>query len=576
MSITETSVDVDPFTVEIIRNATVAITDEMTEKLMRSAYNNIIYEALDFTVGLFDKDGTTLSIGLGLPMFMGGLGETVRAKIAYFGADLAPGDVLMTNDPYIMGSHLNHIILTTPIFHDGQLRAFASTMAHWQDIGGSLSGATTDIYSEGINFPIVKVYSAGVENTDITRMMRSNIRFPERAMGDFRAQLASIRTGERRLAVLFEKYGVHAVIRAWDDIREQSAIRARAAVAGIPDGRYEAEAFMDDDGVHIGEPVPLRVAVEIRGDTFTIDLSDVSAQVAGYYNSGETAGRSAAQVAFRCLTVPDLFPINDGIFAPLTTILPPGKIVSATRPAAMHLWMTVPMTIVDLIFRTLADAVPERTIAAHHADLLTTTFHGHRNDGRMFVLTEGVPGGGWGATLGADGMSATICINDGNTHNTPIESIENQIPVLIRRYELREDSGGPGRTRGGLGAVREYEALEPFKFNSGIERTQCAPWGLAGGHEGAPNGLEVVRDGQVMTFPNGKLASFGVEVGDRVRLLSGGGGGFGAPQDRDRDRVLSDLRNGYISARSAVEDYGLDEAAARTKRDEPHTPGEQL
>ena len=550
----QTRPDVDPFTVEIIRNATVAITDEMTDKLMRSAYNNIIYEALDFTVGLFDANGRTLSIGLGLPMFIGGLGDTVRAKIAALGDGLQPGDVLMTNDPYIMGSHLNHIVLTLPIFHDGKLRAFASTMAHWQDIGGSLSGATTDIYSEGIAFPILKVYNAGVENTDVTDILRANIRFPERAMGDFRAQLASIHTGERRLGVLFTKYGVETVVDSWRQTHEHSVARARDAVARIPDGRYTARAYMDDDGVS-ADPIPLTVAVEVAGSEFTIDLSDVSDQVAGYYNSGETAGRSAAQVAFRCLVAPDLFPINEGIFEPLTTVLPPGKIVSAERPAAMHLWMTVPMTIVDLVFRALADAIPDQVISGHHADLLTTTFYGHRPDGKMFLLTEGLPGGGWGAKSDEDGMSATICINDGNTHNTPIESLENQLPLLIREYALREDSGGAGKHRGGLGVLKEYEVLTPLRFNSGVERTKCAPWGLAGGLDGAPNGVELVRDSQTQTFPNGKLASAPLAVGDRIRLLSGGGGGFGDPAARAPAALADDVANGYVSAAAAASLY---------------------
>lgn len=553
---TATEPTVDPFSVEIIRNAMVAITDEMTNKLMRSAYNNIIYEALDFTVGLFDAKGETLSIGLGLPMFMGGLGETVRAKIEYYRDDLQPGDVLLTNDPYVMGSHLNHIIMTVPVFHESELVGFASTMAHWQDIGGSLAGNTTDIYSEGLQLPILKVYRAGVEDTQITGIIRANCRFSDRAMGDFRAQLAAILTGEKRLQVLLDKYGRDTVLESWAEIRRQSAASARAAVARIPDGTYSAEAFMDDDGV-TEDKVPLKVTVTVEGENFTIDLSDVSEQVKGYYNSGATAGRSAAQVAFRCLTASNLFPINDGIFEPLQTVLPPGKIVSATKPAAMHLWMTVPMTIVDLVFRALSHAIPGEVAAGHHADLLTTTMYGYRQSGDMFLLTEGVPGGGWGAKNDEDGMSATICINDGNTHNTPIEALENRIPVIVQRYELRQDSGGAGTWRGGLGALREYEVLEPTAINCGVERTKCPPWGLNGGLSGAPNGVELIREGSLEVFDNGKLASVQLRRGDRLRLLAGGGGGFGDPAGRDRERLRHDIENGYVSPAKARELYGV-------------------
>ena len=365
------SVTVDPIMTEIIRNAFEAVTTEMKLTLMRTAYNMIIYEALDFTVGLFTAKGETVSIGLGLPMFIRGLSETVKAKLAKLGPEnMDPGDVLLTNDAYITGSHLNHMTFSLPIFYEGELVAFAACMAHWPDIGGTLDGMTTDIYSEGLQLPIVKYHRAGEVNSDIEEIIGMNVRLPERAMGDLRAQLAAIKVGERRVIELMDRYGTDTVLGSIDSLMDQSEAAAREMVRGIPDGTYEAESFMDDDGVSIGKRIPIRVRVSVDGDEMTVDLSNVSEQVQGFYNSGETAGRSCVQVAFKCLTSPRDYPINDGAFRPLNIVLPMGRVVSAVKPAPMRWWMTFPMTVIDTIFKALEPAIPDRVIAGHHADLL--------------------------------------------------------------------------------------------------------------------------------------------------------------------------------------------------------------
>ena len=435
----------DPVTAEIIRHAMVAITDEMKTNLMRTAYNMIIYEALDYTVGLFDADGNTISIGLGLPMFIRGLSDTVKAMIRHYKRDgIEPGDVLLTNDAYITGSHLNHIVLTVPIFAGNRIVAYASTMAHWMDIGGTLGGVTRDIYSEGLQIPFVKLFKRGVQDQELTDIIAMNVRFPELAMGDLRAQIASIFTGQRRYNALLEKYGLERVNGSLDRIAATSDRLARAVVSRIPDGTYRAEAFMDDDGVGTA-PIPVRAKVEVRGDRMTIDLSEMSPQVAGFFNSGMTAGISAAQIAFMCIVAPTLRPINDGTFRSLEVLLPSGSVVSATRPAPMRWWMTIPMTVVDVIFRAITDAVPHLSIAGHHADLCVAEFNGlDPRTGRFYMSALGVPGGGWGAKHNEDGMSATVCINDGDTHNSPIEATEIKTPILIEHLELRTDSGGPG------------------------------------------------------------------------------------------------------------------------------------
>ena len=551
---------VDPVTTEIVRNGLIAATEEMKTNLMRTAYNMIIYEALDFTVGLFDARGNTVSIGLGLPMFIRGMSDTVKTKLAHYGMEnLDPGDILLTNDAYITGSHLNHMTFTVPIFHDGEVVAFSCCMAHWPDVGGTLDGATTDIYSEGLQMPIVKIYRKGEPNEELISVIKTNVRLPERAMGDFRAQIAAVRTGERRFLEMINKYGRDAVLLGIEAIMDHSEAATRARVREIPDGIYEAQSFMDDDGVRIGERVPINVRVEVKGDRMKVDLTEVSKQVAGFYNSGETAGRSCCQVAFKCLTSALDLPINDGQFRALEIILPPGRVVSALKPAAMRMWMTYPMTIIDTIFKALAPAIPGHIIAGHHADLVVGRVNGRRpRDDSFYIYLGGLIGGGWGAKHNSDGRNATIAMNDGDTHNGPSEQVEAKYPLLVERYALRPDSGGAGRFRGGLGCEQVVQARHDIRFNSQMDRVKCKPWGLEDGLSGFGNSVAIHRFGtaQEQRFHNGKALNQVLHAGDAYILRSGGGGGFGSPLDRDLDALARDVRCGYVSKDAAEKYYG--------------------
>jgi N-methylhydantoinase B len=550
---------IDPVTTEIVRNGLIAATEEMKTNLMRTAYNMIIYEALDFTVGLFDAQGNTVSIGLGLPMFIRGMSDTVKTKLAHYGAEnLEPGDILLTNDAYITGSHLNHMTFTVPVFHDGKLVAFSCCMAHWPDVGGTLMEGTTDIYSEGLQMPIVKIYRKGVPNEELISIIKTNVRLPERAMGDFRAQIAAVKTGERRFLEMIQKYGCDAVLGGIDAIMDQSEAVTRARVRVMPDGVYEAESFMDDDGVDIGQRVPIRVRVELSGDRMSIDLTEVSKQVSGFYNSGATAGRSCCQVAFKCLTSALDLPINDGQFRALDIVLPPGRVVSAVKPAAMRMWMTYPMTIVDTIFKALAPALPERVAAAHHADLVVARVNGRRpKDNSFYIYLGGLIGGGWGAKHDSDGMSATIAINDGDTHNGPSEQVEAKYPLLVERYTLRTDSGGAGKFRGGLGTEQVVQARHGIRFSSQMDRVKCKPWGLFGGLSGSGNAVALHRFGKTeeQHFSNGKALNQVLHPGDAYILRSGGGGGFGSPLERDVSALERDVRCGYVSREAAENLY---------------------
>jgi len=548
---------VDPISVELIRNSLVAATEEMKSVLMRTSYNMIIYEALDFTVGLFDQHGQTLSIGLGLPMFIRGMSDVVKAKLAFWGEEgIEPGDILLTNDAYTTGAHLNHLTFSIPIYHGGRIVAFSTCMAHWQDIGGVLNGVTTDIYAEGLQIPFVKYHQAGVLNEEIKEIILMNVRRRDRAVGDLEAQLSACLVGVKHMESMLDRFGVAAWQQCIDQIMLQTEKEARAAVKSMPDGVFEAESFMDDDAVDLDHPVPIRVKVIVKGDEMTVDLSGMSPQVRGFFNSG--AGVACAQVAFKCLTLSQDLPINDGNFRPLKVIIPKGTVVSAVHPAPMRVWMTYPMTVIDTIFKALSKAIPDKVIAGHHADLVIANVNGiHPLDGKLWLYTGGLIGGGWGAKHDQDGVNVTVCMNDGDTHNGPSEQVENKYPLVVQYYRIRQDSGGAGQYRGGLGAEAEVKALTGVNCQTRIDRVNHAPWGLKGGHSALGNVVGVrSREGELKLYKTGKV-NVRLQAGEAYVIYSGGGGGFGDPIKRKRASVLRDIEMGYVSLEKARETYQL-------------------
>jgi len=548
---------VDPISVELIRNSLVAATEEMKSVLMRTSYNMIIYEALDFTVGLFDRHGQTLSIGLGLPMFIRGMSDVVKAKLAFWGEEgIEPGDILLTNDAYTTGAHLNHLTFSIPIYHGGRIVAFSTCMAHWQDIGGVLNGVTTDIYAEGLQIPFVKYHQAGVLNEEIKEIILMNVRRRDRAVGDLEAQLSACLVGVKHMQSMLDRFGVSVWQQCIEQIMLQTEKEARAVVKSMPDGVFEAESFMDDDAVDLDQPVPIRVKVIVRGDEMTVDLSGMSPQVRGFFNSG--AGVACAQVAFKCLTLPQDLPINDGNFRPLKVIIPKGTVVSAVHPAPMRVWMTYPMTVIDTIFKALSKAIPDKVIAGHHADLVIANVNGiHPQDGKLWLYTGGLIGGGWGAKHDQDGVNVTVCMNDGDTHNGPSEQVENKYPLVVQYYRIRQDSGGAGQYRGGLGAEAEVKALTGVNCQTRIDRVNHAPWGLKGGHDALGNVVGVrSREGELKLYKTGKV-NVRLQAGEAYVIYSGGGGGFGDPRKRKRASIIRDIEMGYVSIEKARETYQL-------------------
>ncbi|MBI2370086.1 MAG: hydantoinase B/oxoprolinase family protein [Deltaproteobacteria bacterium] len=553
---------VDPVTLEVVRNALVAYADEMAAVLCKTAYNLMIYEVRDYCVGLVDPEGGIIAQNTGgLPIFLADLGVAIQDGVRRHSRDgFRPGDVLIMNYPYVCGQHLNNVVIYTPCFHEGELVAFPAVRAHWLDIGGTRIGfgsnESTEIYQEGLQFRSLKLYREGVVNTDLLQMIRDNIRFPDSSLGDLRAQLAACRLGERRLAELFGRYGRETVRACIRTIWDQSEALARQAMARLPDGVYEAESFMDNDGMDLGRPVRIHVRVEIAGDEMTVDFSGVDGQVRGSINCGESGAVAAARVAFKCVTLPDA-PVDEGGFRPLRVVVPRGRFLNALPPAAMGQWSIPLPTVIDTILRALAPAMPDRVPAGHKGDMSGYALYGvEARSGERFVCMN-IMGGGWGGRPHEDGESAAVSVCQGDVRNVPVELQEMTYPILVEAHRLRQDSGGPGRFRGGLGVELWVRCLQPMLLNVNVERTRCPPWGLWGGRPGAVNAVLLRESGQPEARPMGKLTRFPLKAGDVIGFLTAGGGGYGPPIERAPEQVRLDAIRGYLSQDCAREEYGV-------------------
>ncbi len=552
---------VDPITVEIIRCALKAAANEMSVVLKKTAYNMMIYEVQDYCVSIVDHQGRTMSQNEGaLPIFLADLGVAIEDGVAVYGlGNIHPGDVFLVNHPEICGQHLNNMVVYTPFFWESKLLCFLAVRAHWIDVGGASTGfgssMSRDVYEEGLQIRSVKIYSEGKPNREILRLIEDNIRFPESSLGDLRAQIASCRTGEERLQQICRRYGGGRFQEAVEIIWDQTDKLVRESVRAIPDGVYEASSFLDDDGKNLNKTVPIKIKVEIKGDELTIDFSSVSDQVPGFINCGSSGGMAAARVAFKALTSPHR-EVNEGSFRALKVILPPGKLLSARRPAPIGGWSLSLPTVLDTIFRALAPALPARIPAAHKGDMGGYAIFGaYPKTGRRYVC-QNIIGGGWGGRPFEDGASASVSICQGDVKNTPIELQELYYPLLYERHALRPDSGGAGKFRGGIGVEVAITPLSDFFVSRNTDRIQCPPWGLAGGGEGLSNLTLLRRNGGQEKLP-GKFSHLLVKPGETVTFLTAGGGGYGPASQRDADAIRRDINLGYVSKEKADKDYPL-------------------
>ncbi|MEM9033115.1 MAG: hydantoinase B/oxoprolinase family protein [Actinomycetota bacterium] len=545
----------DPITLEIIQNSFQAAADEMFVAMKKTAMSSIIYEVLDMGTAVLDEDGELASSGAGIPAFVGVLDKACKVIIETIGSDdIGPGDVFLTSDPYRGGvTHLNDVVVAMPVFADGELIAWTANIAHNSDVGGmapgSASGEATEIFQEGLRLPPVKAISAGEPVRAIFDIVQLNSRLREASEGDLWAAIAAVRTGERRLREVAARYGVDAFRAASRDFMDYGEQVARAGLAGLPEGTFELEEEIDDGRV-------LHVAITITHDEFVVDLTRNPDQAEAPTNCTRDAAMIPVQMLFKSLTDGGIN-ANAGSFRPIRLVTRPGSVFEPVEPAPMGFYYDLLLPLYDLLWRCMAQVVPDSLGAGHFASVCATLIGGtHPDTGRPYSIIEPQIGG-WGASAAHDGNSAMFSGVHGDTFNCPAEVNEAKNGLVVRRMSLNTDEGGEGRRTGGRGIVMEYELrADDGHATLAFTRSKFPPWALDGGRPGSPNYCEVVAAEDGSTTRYSFASGLDTAPGDVIRIVTGNGGGLGDPTERERSLVERDVRNGLISAERAAEIYG--------------------
>ncbi|MGE0850126.1 MAG: hydantoinase B/oxoprolinase family protein [Hyphomicrobiaceae bacterium] len=553
----------DPITLEVLTQALIATVREMRATVCRTASSVAIYDAKDFSCGLFAPDSQVIAQSEDIGSHVVPMPWSVRASMEKMGAALAEGDVILANDPYAGGTHLNDVTIIYPVFRDGRLIFFPAVRAHWADVGGmvpgSMSGKATEIYQEGIRIPPLKILEGGRANEAALDLLLANMRVPEERLGDFQAGLAACRVAEKRIHEICARYGVDTLLEAVRLDLDRAEARMRACIAAVPDGTSHYEDYLETFMGGRFEPLLLPLALTISGDRMIADFTGASPQVPFPVNS--TAAVSAAGVL---ITVKSVFdpqaPLNQGSFRPIEVITPPGTIVNVQRPAPAGSHGEIRKRVIATMVGALAQMVPGKVAG----DLCRTSFHNliggfDTRAGREWVHYEWSAGGN-GAFAEDDGPSAIATIDWGDLVTVQSsEVIETRMPLLVESSRLAPDSGGAGTTRGGLSMQRALRVLAPDARYSLLSDGAVVPaFGVLGGLSGVPVGSWIDRGGKVEEFDTpGKIAGHPLAEGDIVMVRSAGGGGYGDPLDREAERVAQDVREGYVSAAAARELYGV-------------------
>jgi N-methylhydantoinase B len=554
----------DGATVEVVRSYLLAAAEEMRTTLIRTAFNPVIYEVLDFGISLYDENRELIAEAPGLTFFLGANDYSLEKGVAYVGEEnLFPGDIVLLNYPYWNAAHAYDATLFAPVFlpdehsgSDGRLVGYVCVRAHWMDLGAKDSGYvldSTDMHQEGLIFPGTKVFSRGKAVHDVHELIRFNSRMPDVVLGDLHAQVSAIRTGERRLTEIIQKFGKDAVDRSVAIVRDHAERNTIDALNALPQGSWTAVDWMDDDGIS-SNPVRMQVTVTIADGTFTVDFEGSASATAGPVNMPFGATVAMCKVVLKNLTSPDQ-PSNSGTTKPLIVKAEPGNLFHAVYPApTFTLWTGI--VALELVYKALAQGMPDLLAASSGGDVPGFMMVGdHPDTGEFFAISNNDPVG-WGGTPNHDGLDATIHISESTVRSTPIEVLEAKSGMLFERLEIRTDSGGAGKYRGGAGLQRDIRFVCDGDFLSVIKKTRTAPWALEGGHESEPN--------QVIVFPGTDREArvstkrVPVKTGDLIRLLTAGGGGHGSPSERDPELVRRDVSEGYVSAEAARRDYGVE------------------
>jgi N-methylhydantoinase B len=553
----------DPIALEILTEVLISIVREMRATVFRTARSVAIYEAKDFSCGLFDHTSEVVAQSEDIGAHVVPLPWSVRSAMAEFGSDLAPGDVILLNDPYRGGTHLNDVTLIYPVFEDGRLILFPAVREHWADVGGmvpgSLSGEATEIYQEGMRIPPIKIVERGTLNRAAMALILSNMRVPDEREGDFHAGLAACKTAERRIRESVARYGLPTLLAAIRQNLDRSEARMRAQIAALPDGEYYYEDYLETFPAGRLEPLLLPLRLTIRGADLVADFTGASPQVPVPVNSTLAVSAASVFIALKSILDPAA-PLNQGSFRPISVIAPEGTIVNVTAPAPAGSHGEIRKRVIAVTVGALAQIVPGLVAG----DLFRTSFHNlvggvHPRTGKQFVHYEWASGGN-GAFAEDDGPSAMASIDWGDLNTVqPTEVLETRFPLRVEWSALATDSGGAGRQRGGLSMQRGIRLVGPEATYSVLADGAVLPaFGILGGGSGIPVGSHVIRDGADLRFPTpGKVGGFRLVKDDVLVLQSAGGGGYGDPLERPVERVVGDLRDGYISPAACRERYGV-------------------
>ena len=551
---------IDPITLEVMRNAFQSAAEEMGAALIRTALSPNIKDRRDCSTGVYSAAGELIAQAEHIPLHLGLMPSVVKSTLQMFPvSSLQPGDAIITNDPYISGSHLPDICILSPLFHEGTCLGILANLAHHVDIGGMAPGGmptiSTEIFQEGLRIPPVRIRKAGVVDEDLMALITHNVRTSREAKGDFQAQLAANNVGERRLHEIIQKYGAEQTVRYMEELINYSERRMRARLRELPQGVFTFEDHLEGDGLS-DALLTLSVSLSIEPTRIVVDFSGSSPQTKGSVNCTRPVTLACTFYALKAAIDPDL-PSTGGAFRPVEVITPPGSIVNPRFPAPVsNANINTSQRIADVVLGALSKAMPERVPAASSGSMCLFTIGGiNPRSGSYYSYVE-TYGGGQGAVFNQDGMDG-VHTNMTNTRNTPAEVIEIAYPLRVDRYGLVPNTDGPGRFRGGLGLTRELTVLDHHAtINLSSDRLKIRPWGLAGGSAGGTvDSYLKSSTGEKTALPSKTTRS--VEPGTHITLRTAGGGGYGPPGLRDPELVRRDVVNGYISVARAKAEYGV-------------------
>ena len=553
----QTPAQIDPIRFEVVRNALVEATEEMASALRRSAYSTNIKTRQDFSCAFFDRRLRTVAQAFTQPNHLGSMVQTVARAVERYGPEnLGPGDHIVVNQPHTGGVHLNDIVVLSSVYYNGEVFGYVACLAHHVDVGGGAPasiGAFQEVYQEGVIIPPVKLMRDGQINGDVFDLIMAQVRAKRETAGDFRAQIAANNTGIRRLTTLLDRLSPETVSLYVDELIAYTDRRTRVELAKLPAGIYVADGYLDSDG-YTDDPVHLVVKVVIDDDGVLFDFTGFTPQRRAPVNSTHAMTFSACAYVLKCLMDPDI-PVNAGFYRNVRMVAPEGTVVNCTAPFPVVGGWETQIRLIDVIIKALASAIPEQMPAGTEAMICHSGFGGtDPRTGEAYCFLETMAGG-YGGRATSDGPDA-VQPHGKNTANAPIEETELNYPVLITRYELVEDSEGPGKHRGGLGLRRDY--LFPdheTSFTILADRERWGPHGLFGGLAGRQAYYLLNPDSEVTEL--GSKVTLQLKKGDLISYRTCGGGGYGPPEERDPQNVLHDVRDGKVTVERARQFYGV-------------------